>query len=64
MRVTFLRDFDWQPPERKGRVTIAYKAGMCLLVRKICAADAIAAGAAVAAAKAVEQSSNGEMRHG
>lgn len=46
MRVTFLRDFDWQPPERNGRVTIAYKAGMCLLVRKICAADAIAAGAA------------------
>ena len=46
MRVTFLRDFDWKPPEKKGRITIAYKAGMCLLVRKLCAADAIAAGAA------------------
>jgi hypothetical protein len=46
MRVTFLRDFDWKPPEKNGRVTIAFKAGMCLLVRKRCAADAIAAGAA------------------
>lgn len=54
MRVTFLRDFDWQPPERNGRVTIAYKAGMCLRVRKICAADAIAAGAAQPLTKETE----------
>lgn len=46
MWVRFIRDFDWHPPEKKGRVHIAYKAGMRLLVRRKCAADAIAAGAA------------------
>jgi len=44
--VLFTSDFDWRPPEKKGRVTIAYKAGMKIFVRATCAADAIAAGAA------------------
>lgn len=45
-RVRFLRDFDWSPPERGGRLTLAFKAGTEILVRRICAAEAIAAGAA------------------
>lgn len=48
MWVRFLADFDWHPPEKKGRVHIAYKAGMTLLVRRICGEQAIAAGKAVA----------------
>ena len=47
MKVRFLEDFDWQPPERSGHVHIAFKAGMECRVRKICAADAMAAGAAI-----------------
>lgn len=46
MWVRFLRDFDFNPPERRGRVTVAYRAGMVRLVRKCCADAAIAAGAA------------------
>jgi hypothetical protein len=49
--VQFTRDFDWYPPEKNGRVHIAFKAGMTLRVRKACAADAIAAGAATPIAK-------------
>lgn len=40
----FTHDFNWHVPERKGAVTIAYKAGMKLLVREACIADAEAAG--------------------
>lgn len=47
--VRFTRDFRWNPPERGGRVTIAYPAGAVLLVRRCCADDAIASGAAEAA---------------
>lgn len=47
LRVTFTKDFDWSPPERNGRVHIAYKAGMTMTVRRKCAEDAIAAGAAI-----------------
>lgn len=46
MRVRFTRDFDWYPPEKNGRVHIAYKAGMTLKVRAACAKEAMAAGAA------------------
>lgn len=41
--VSFDRDFDWRP---KQGVTIAYKAGMHLLVTTPCAEAAIAAGKA------------------
>lgn len=47
MWVRFLMDFDWYPPELKGRVHIAYKAGMAMLVRRKCGEDAIKAGAAI-----------------
>lgn len=43
--IRFKDDFDWEPPEAKGRTVIAYKAGTTKLVRKECAADAVAAGA-------------------
>jgi len=45
--VLFVADFDWHPPERAGRVHISFKAGMECRVRRLCAADAIAAGAAI-----------------
>jgi hypothetical protein len=41
--VRFTGDFDWSPPERGGRVTIAYRAGMVLLVTTACATAAAAA---------------------
>lgn len=47
MWVRFIKDFDWFPPEGRGRFHIAYKAGMIELVRRKCGEDAIAAGAAV-----------------
>lgn len=47
MRVRFTQDFDWYPPEKNRQVHIAFKRGMELLVRRQCARDAIAAGAAV-----------------
>lgn len=45
--VRFLAPFPWSPPERGGRVTIQFPAGAVLLVRRRCADDAIAAGAAI-----------------
>lgn len=42
--VTFIEDFDWTPPEANGRITIAYKAGMTVKVRKRAAEAAMAAG--------------------
>lgn len=42
--VEFSRDFDWSPPSLRGRVTIAYRAGMRLLVTTPCALAAEAAG--------------------
>jgi len=47
MWVRFTRDFDWSPPETGGRVTMAYKAGMKLMVRRQCADEAIAKRAAI-----------------
>lgn len=44
--VRFTSDFDWSPPEKPGRITIAYKSGMQVLVRRLCAQAAVAAGAA------------------
>jgi len=46
MHVRFLRDFDWHPPEKHRQVTIVFKAGKTYFVRRACARDAIAAGAA------------------
>lgn len=46
MRVRFTRDFDWRVPERKGRVTLAYKAGQEVTVRRVCGEAAVKAGAA------------------
>jgi hypothetical protein len=46
MWVRFLRAYDFDPPERGGRVTISYPAGLVTLVRRCCAAAAIAVGAA------------------
>lgn len=46
MWVRFVRDFDFSPAERKGRVTIAYKDGTEKNVTQECADQAIAAGAA------------------
>lgn len=48
MWVRFVAAFDWNPPERHGRVTLSYPAGAILFVRRACAAAAIAAGRAVA----------------
>lgn len=45
-RVRFTGDFDWSPPEFNGRVTMAYKAGMTLIVTTPCAEAAVAAGKA------------------
>ena len=43
MWVTFLKDFDFSPRARGGRVTIAYKAGMHLNITRECASKARAA---------------------
>ena len=46
--VRFTDSFDWRP---KPQVTIAYKAGLHLLVTTPCAEQAVAAGKAVRQAK-------------
>lgn len=46
MRVRFKRDFDWHPPERNRQVTLAYKAGQEVTVRRECGEAAVKAGAA------------------
>jgi hypothetical protein len=46
MWVKFTKDFDFSPPERGGRATVSYKAGMKANVRRIAAEAAIAAGKA------------------
>ncbi len=45
MWVRFVKDFDFSPGARNGRVTIAYKAGMRVNVTRECHAAAHAAGA-------------------
>jgi len=47
MRVKFVADFDYKPSGLGNRVTIAYKAGMDLVVKKECGLAAVAAGKAV-----------------
>jgi len=47
MWVRFTRPFDFDPPERGGRVTIAFAAGAIRFVRRCCGKAALAAGAAV-----------------
>lgn len=46
MRVRFTEDFDWDPPEKFGKVTLAFKVGE-QTVRRECGEAAIAAGRAV-----------------
>jgi hypothetical protein len=46
MRVRFTSSFDWTPPEDR-RITLAFKAGAELTVRRECGQDAVAKGAAV-----------------
>lgn len=43
--VSFTRNYDWRPPE-EPRIVIAFKTGMRVPVRRKCADDAVAAGAA------------------
>lgn len=45
MRVRFIAPFDWDPPEKNGRVTLAYTVGV-RTVRRECGKAAIAAGKA------------------
>lgn len=45
--VRFTDRFDWRPPQLKGRVTYAYKAGSTYLVTTPCAEAALAKGKAV-----------------
>lgn len=47
MRVRFLADFDFRPPELKRRSIIVYKRGMELTVRRVCGEAAVAQGKAV-----------------
>lgn len=47
MWVHFTADHDFRPQARKGRVTVAYKAGMVANVTRECGEQAIAAGRAV-----------------
>lgn len=49
MWVRFVRDFSWEPPERKGRVALAFRAGAVAFVRRACGSAALAAGSAVPA---------------
>lgn len=44
--LAFTADFDFSPVAHGGRVTIAFKAGMRMLVTRECAEAAIAAGKA------------------
>lgn len=46
MWVVFLAAYDWNVPERRGRVTITFKPGKAVLVRKVCADAAISKGRA------------------
>lgn len=46
MWLHFTREFWWSPPERDGRVTLRFPAGATLFVRRLCAAAALAEGAA------------------
>lgn len=48
MRIRFLADFDWSPPEFGGRVTMAYRKGSEETVTRDCGAAAVAAGRAEA----------------
>lgn len=53
--VRFTRQFPWDPPERKGRTTIVYPAGAVLFIRRACAEDAFAAGAAIPTTRPEDQ---------
>jgi hypothetical protein len=46
MRVKFIRDRNWTPPERR-MITVAYKAGMELTVKRAWGAQMVADGDAV-----------------
>ncbi|MFG1417020.1 hypothetical protein V5F38_04280 [Xanthobacter sp. V0B-10] len=46
MWLHFTREFWWSPPERAGRITLRFLAGSTHFVRRLCAAAALAEGAA------------------
>lgn len=46
-RIGMLRDFDWPVPGAKSKTFVALKSGLSYTVKRQCALDAIAAGAAV-----------------
>jgi len=48
MWLRFVRAFEWRPPERQGHTLIVFRPGRVVFARKLCAAAALAAGAAVA----------------
>lgn len=52
--VRFTERFLWDPPERKGRVTISYEAGSVFNVPRACATAALAAGKGTPAKKPTE----------
>jgi len=55
-RVRFTADFDYKPT---ARVTVAYKAGMEVTVKRDCAAKAVTAGKAVVISPAKRGASRG-----
>jgi len=55
-RVRFIADFDYKPTKR---VTVAYKAGMELTVKRDCAVKAVAAGKAVETETKSREADNG-----
>lgn len=57
MWVRFAADFDWNPPQFNGRVTMAFKTGTVANVTRACAAAAMAAGKAT---KATRKTDDGE----
>lgn len=58
--VRFRQVFDWDPPERRGRTTLAFAAGSVVCVRTECAKAAIAAGAAVKAKRPRDGDGDGD----
>lgn len=53
MWLYFLKAFDFNPPERHGRTTIAYRAGEVAFVRKVCARQALELGIATPAPRPI-----------
>lgn len=50
-RVTFLRQYDWRPPEA-AHIVMSFKAGKTYTVRRVCAEEALSKGAATSSPRA------------